>query len=115
MADRTHNWTFVEIRLDIADAPKLEQFLKVFEGDIFRIVDEILSKGYKLSVSWVDKQNSYIVSVSGSDRSAHNNGKTLTSWSDSLEECIVMAGFKVLELTKGGAWEDYETKRSAWG
>lgn len=108
-------WEFVEVKLQTTDKAKIDKFGDQFKNNSTSILEEVLSRGYKVSISWVDKQNSYVVSVSGTDRSKANNGTTMTSWSDDLDECICMMAYKVLELTHGGDWTEFATERSSWG
>lgn len=107
-------WEFININLIKDDRPKVDEFAKLWKNDIQSVVIELLTLGYKVSFSWVDAQNSYVVSVSGTDRSKHNNGYTLSSWSDDLAECIMMAGYKVLVIAVAGTWLDYQTDSATW-
>lgn len=109
------DWTFVEIKLEKKDKPLVEKFAESYKHDPLEILDDIAELGYKVSVSYVDDQNSYVVSVSGNSRTGINNQQTVTTWSGDLGECIAMAGYKVLKLSDGRDWKELETQSSNWG
>lgn len=109
------NWKIINVRLKKEDKPALEAFADSVENDVFHVIDEVLSQGYKLSISWVDAQNSYVVSVSGTDRAKYNKGCTITSWSDEVSEAIMMMGYKVLVLGEKKAWVDLDMPEENWG
>ena len=108
-------WTFVEIKLLAGDKPKVLAWAEKNVTNPLEVIDDITELGYKVSISYIDDRNSYVVSVSGSDRTPQNNKQTITTWSSNLEECLIMAGYKILHLTKDGKWEDYATESSDWG
>lgn len=115
MARTKSEWQFANVKLTEKDKPKLIRFSGEFDDNPMNILTEIASRQYKLSVSWVDKQNSFVVSVSGTENSKINNGVTMTSWSDDVEEAIFMTGYKVLEVTQDGVWLEYAEESSNWG
>lgn len=108
-------WKFITIRLHKEHKKPLEAFVVHWEKDYNRMIQEVLSYGYKVSFSWIDKQTAFVVSVSGNDKSTANNGCTITSWSDDLNDAISIMAFKVLEFTKEGNWEDFDDNVNAWG
>lgn len=108
-------WAFVEIKLEKKDKPKVDKFAEQYKGNPFEILEDITELGYKVSQSYVDKQNSYVVSVSGSERSGINNYQTVTTWSSDLREAVEMAGYKVLDLAKNSDWTEFATEDSNWG
>lgn len=115
MARAKSEWQFIDVKLETEDKPKLEKFAKEYKLDVEAILTEISAMGYKLSISYVDKQNSFVVSVSGNDRTKHNNGCTMTSWSDDVIEALFMAAYKVIVVTDRGIWSEYATDTSNWG
>lgn len=108
-------WNFVEIKLVSDDKPALDEYMKSHKNDPTSILTEVASYGYKISISWVDDRNAYVVSVSGRDGGKKNANATVTSWSDDLNEAIGMAGYKVVKLTGGEEWAEYATTLGEWG
>jgi len=108
-------WKFIECRLTADDAEGLERFSKGDYGGLVQTATELSSMGYKLSVSFIDKQNAFVATVSGSDRSKYNNGTSISSWSDDLAEAILMCGYKVIVLANRGDWEVLDAPRANWG
>lgn len=115
MASKDFNWDFVELKLTEKDKPKVQAFAKEYNGDCVEILADIVEIGYKVSISWVDKQNSYVVSVSGTDRSPDNQKQTITSWSGDIFEACAIAGYKVLKLADDKLWKELATEVSTWG
>ncbi|AXH79574.1 MAG: hypothetical protein [Circular genetic element sp.] len=109
------DWTFVEIKLGQDDKPALEEFLTEYDNDPLEILDDISELGYKVSISYVDDQSSYVVTVSGTKRSGLNNKQSVTSWSNNLAEACTMAGYKVLVIAKNKDWVEFETGNANWG
>lgn len=108
-------WEFVEIKLDKEDKKPLAEYMKELNDDPVEMLTAISALGYKVSVSWVDKQNSFVVSVSGRKDTKYNNGLSVSSWSDNLIEAIGMAAYKVIKLTDSGDWKEHATESSNWG
>lgn len=108
-------WKFVEIKLVKEDKKALEKYAEQFKGNMVDMIEQLCSYQYKISISWVDKQNSYVVSVSGTDHSKDNDNRTLTSWSDDVIEAVEMALYKVEVICSGGNWDDHATEQSNWG
>lgn len=115
MATKKYDWNFVNIKLTAEDKPKLEKYAKEHKLDVVSALTAIASYGYKFSLSFVDDSNSWVASVSGSDRSKHNNKATMTSWSDDPAEAIFMAAFKCDVITQGEDWKEFEQENSNWG
>lgn len=110
-----NDWKFVDVKLDKSQKGDVEKFGDQYDKDYLGIIDDISELGYKVSVSYVDKQNSYVVSVSGSERSGYNKGCTLTSWAKELGEAVQIAGYKVLDYMRNKDWVEFETESDTWG
>lgn len=109
------DWEFVNIRLTSDDRPKLVEMLAEYNGFVRDILADVLELGYKVSASWIDDKSSYIVTVSGNDKTPDNNRQSVTSWSSDLDEAYIMSGYKVLVLAQGKAWKDIASSDSNWG
>jgi len=76
-------------------------------------LDTLTMAGYKVSIN-VDFENEcYIVSVTGGERTV-NVDKCVSSRSDDLDECILMAYFKTFDKNGAIVWES-KPKRFNWG
>lgn len=105
---RKDMWTFANVNLTGEDDKEIDKFVKTRDNDILGVLIELLAAGYKTSFAWVDKQNSFVVTVSGTDRSSSNKGTSMTAWSDDLPDAIMVLGYKVFIKTNGEEWLDYE-------
>lgn len=109
------DWKFIDVKLDKSQKGDVQKFGDQYDKDYLGIIDDISELGYKVSVSYVDKQNSYVVSVSGSERSGYNKGCTLTSWAAELGEAVQIAGYKVLDYMRNKDWVEFESDAETWG
>lgn len=101
-------WTFANVNLTADDDAQIDKFVKSREKDTLGVLIELLAAGYKTSFAWIDAQNSFVVTVSGTDRASLNKGTSMTAWSDDLSDAIMVLGYKVFIKTDGGTWSDYE-------
>ena len=115
MAFSKKDHQFINLRLTIADRNSVEKFASEFKDDAFAVLEELHIRGYKVSSSWIDKQNAYVVSVTGTERSQKNEHATITSWSDDLKECVFLAGYKVLVIAGDKDWTSLDESVSNWG
>lgn len=115
MAKKEFDWTFIELKLEKADLERMHAFLNDYDDDVMQAVEDVLELGYKVSVSWVSTHNAYCCTVSGNDKTAENNKKSITSWSDSLLEAHAIMAYKTLHVCKGGSWEGHATEAFNWG
>ena len=109
------NWKFVNIRLSSEDLDGLNHFIKQFDGTAIDALEELNTTGYKVSHSWQDKQTAFNVTVSGTDNSPANYQRSMSTYSDDLDQAIMMTLYKVMVVCEGKDWEKYEKDSSNWG
>jgi hypothetical protein len=108
-------WNFATIRLVETDRVPLQEYLKENDNDPENVLQELLSAGLKVSVSYVDDQSAFVVTISGSERSKRNQNWSLSSWSDDMWEAVAMSGYKHFVLCDGKDWADLDKGKSSWG
>lgn len=111
----TNNWTFANVRMTKADLPRLREFMQNYDDDPVAAILDVLGSGYKVSISWLDEQQSFVVTLTGTERSKHNQQTSMTTWSDDLQEAFAMAAFKHFVLCEAQEWQDYENASQNWG
>ena len=109
------NWEFVAIRLHREDEKKVNAFGDPKDNDIQSMLSDITSHGYKVSLAWVDKQNAYVFTVSGTDNTKYNKQTSMSSWSDDLYQAVVLGAYKMEIITKWGDWQQFSTQQELWG
>lgn len=112
---KENNWSFVEVKIGREDKQLFQDWTQARGEVVTSMIETLCSYGYKVSVSWVDSHNSFVVSVSGSDSGKLNKQCTMTSWSDDVIEAFQLAVFKVVHVTGEGVWSDYATEKDNWG
>lgn len=114
MARKDFNHEFVTIRIRDSERKKFNDAVNGYKGTVESLVEDIVSREVKLSVSWVDGSNSFVVSCTGSKESA-NSGCTFTSWSDTMLEALFMAWYKLEFVIGGRVWVDCNQTDANWG
>lgn len=112
---KNFDWTFVEIKVLASEKKDFLEWVNANGITGLEAVDDITELGYKVSISYVDSQNSYVVSVSGKKDEGMNQKLTVSSWSGNLEEACCLAGYKILHIARDGDWTEYETDSTNWG
>jgi hypothetical protein len=79
--------------------------------DILRSFTE---QGFKVSLVYVIEQNSFCFSVIGTEDTKLHKKMILTSWSDQIEEAILIAAYKHFIMCDSGAWPVGRTG-TRWG
>lgn len=96
--------TFASISLTADRKKDLDEWVKTQKVTGLTAIESLLSDGYKVSLTWVDDQNSFCFSVIGTDNSRVNRDAIMTSWSDDLNEAAMIAAFKHYVMCDGGDW-----------
>lgn len=71
--------------------------------------------GYKLSFTWVDDQQSWCVSLIGTETSKPNQDKIMTSWSNDLGEAVIIGYYKHVVMCDSGSWPVRADNEGRWG
>ena len=110
-----NNWTFVNCELSDKDKAALESYADEHQREPMSVIEELTASGYKISLSWLDDNHCFIVTISGTKYTSFNEGSSMSSRSDDLSEAFFMAGFKHFILAGGKDWSKLDTERSGWG
>jgi len=114
MARNQQQWQFLNYTLSESETIALQQFVDNDVDGILPLMDVLLGQGYKVSMTWVDQNTAFCIAVTGTENSKYNNGKSMTSWSDSLEEGLFIAVYKHLVIFGGKEWVGQDVQKR-WG
>jgi len=106
--------TFSSLRINADEEKKFKEWWNNLKADTDEIVGNLCGSGFKVSVSWVVDQNSFCVSLIGTDATKKHKGMVLTSWSDELAEAVAMCAYKHYEMCGEDAWPVTEQGKR-WG
>lgn len=98
------NWKFVNIELSDTEVNSIDKWMTKNKVTPEILLQELLAKGYKISISWIDAQSAYVATMSGSDRSARNSGCSVTAWSDDIFEAVSFLAYKDMEIAGEQSW-----------
>lgn len=111
---KNNGWSFVNIRISSAQEKAFEAHCKSLDNDAIGMMNDVLSRGYKVSVRYVVDKTAFVVSVSGTDETKHGQQQTITSWSDDMLEAFAMTHFKLDKVLQWGEWVSDERNEN-WG
>lgn len=114
MASRYVGKQFSTLTLDVGHEKSFREWVSKSDINLSDAMGQILEAGYKLSVSWIDDQVSFCVSLIGTDTTKVNKDSILTSWSSDLEEAILLSVFKHFIMCDGGEWP-LRSEGGRWG
>jgi len=106
--------TFAAVSIGAKDEKKFTEWAQSNSVTPVEAANALLGRGYKISISWVVNSNAFCVSLIGTPTSKTNDGVIMTSWSDDLEEAILIAAYKHLEMCGDGAWPTRDDTQR-WG
>lgn len=112
---RFRGTTMVNVSLTEKDKGKFQSWVSDLDFKLEDLLSEFGSRGYKLGISWIDRQNAWCVSVTGSENAKLNSGFTMSSWSDDVLEAILMSLYKITVVCENKVWEDYASSNERWG
>lgn len=115
MAQTRFGVDFVNVRLEPDDKPRFLEWQKANQADLAQYIGEMLGSGYKVSVNLDDKNDCYIVAVTGTTNCRDNRGLCMTTRSDDWLEAICMAVFKHYVICDAGSWGTPEQHNQSWG
>lgn len=113
MARSDFNWELVNVRLDETHTAALAEFVKALDGNATAALRLMIEDGYKVSVTYIEKNEAFCVTVSGASDGKRNASKSMSSFSDDLQEAIFMTAFKQQILFERGNWK--ANKKDNWG
>lgn len=105
---------FATVTLEKADEKKLVEWAEGNSVTGISSLQDLTADGYKISIAWVDSNQSFCCSLIGTEVSKPNRDAILTSWSDDLEEALVMSAYKHFVVCDGGEWP-VNDQSSRWG
>lgn len=105
---------FSTLKLERADEKKFTEWVTKENPQPFSAITEMLGQGYKVSCSFVTDQNAFCFSIVGTDNSKINRNAVMTTWSDDLEEVILMAAYKHFVMCDGNEWPT-RGEEQRWG
>lgn len=104
MAGQFRQKTFASVSLTRGDEDKFQEWRDSGNYNAVMAMQDFTGRGYKVSITWVVDSNAFCVSVIGTDDCSHNKDTILTSWSDDLEEAVMIAAYKHFEMCGDGSW-----------
>lgn len=105
---------FVTMRIGAKEKEQFKAWYSKNANDVLAKLEELVSDGYKVSLSYYFDGNCHIVSLTCKDEKSANFNRCLTSRSDDLWEAVGLTVFKHFHLCNDGIWED-EGNSNNWG
>lgn len=109
------NWKMISVRIESSEKDKFLHWCEENPMSATDILEELGGRLYKLSASWVDSNQAWVVTVSGTKDSNKNKNQSMSSWSNDVMEALYMTIYKVLVICEDKDWESYESASGSWG
>jgi hypothetical protein len=105
---------FINFTLPKADEKAMKAWMEAGKLTGEKALEEIVLLGYKVSCV-VDTENEcFVLTVIGTAQTP-NNQKGLSSRSDSLMTCAIIALYKITQVFEGGIWSNPHKNPMNWG
>lgn len=105
---------FITMNLLAEHRTALSEFSAAYDNNGLGAAEQLLGIGYKMSITWSDSSMAFIATVIGTENTPKNESKSMSSFSDDLNEALLMSAFKVLVLANGDEWTS-DGGGSRWG
>lgn len=109
-----NNVQFASISIPAGDEKKFQDWATKCQLNMSEALNWFLERGFKISCSYVVKQNAFCLSIIGTDDTPQHKRMIMTSWSDDLEEVFYIALYKHIEMCGEGVWPIQDTNQR-WG
>jgi len=100
------NMTFIRCELDSAEKKKLSAWVAKPPASIEDLMTEVLQANHKISYSFSDHNDSFIVSVTGKPEDCDNASKCFTSHAKDPITALWVAMYKYHVIWNKGVWEN---------
>lgn len=111
---RFNQSVFASISLTSQDKKAFEDWLAKSKASPLETAEYLIGLGFKISISFVVDQSAFCLSLIGTDSTKQHNGMVMTSWSDDLNEVIMIAAYKHCVMCNEGPWPTRDNSQR-WG
>lgn len=108
------DWKFATVSISRQDLPKVEELAEVYENDLNQALDVLADDDVKLSMNYVEKRNSWCVTLTPKEDNKHNKEISMTSWSNNPIEALWIGLYKHIVICNRKEYP-YDTNDSAFG
>lgn len=105
---------FINFALPKADETAMKKWAETINllGD--SAIEELVSLGYKISCVIDTENECFVLTVIGTPNTPNNN-KGMSSRSDSIGTCAIIALYKVTQVFESGVWHNPYKQSLSWG
>lgn len=111
---RFNQSTFAALTLTREQERELQSWITKHDVSALDTLTKLTGDGFKVSISWVAEQNAFCFSIIGTNNTKLHRDMVMTSWSDDLEEVILIGGYKHYVICDGDTWPAQNTGQR-WG
>lgn len=105
---------FINFALPKADEKAMKSWADTIKLDGSSALEELVSLGYKVSCVIDTENECFVLTVIGTQNTPNNN-KGMSSRSDSIAQCAIIALYKVTQVFESGAWHNPHKQSLSWG
>jgi hypothetical protein len=111
MSDNFKDFNLIDYRLSDDQLDDFDLWVKDNSPKFGECLLDLAANSYKVSFTFVEKNASWCVSITGQKSARVNTASTLTTWSEDPIEAFEMGFYKVALIFKWGAWKTKQQSR----
>lgn len=108
------NWNTVQARLTKAHKKKVIDFAESYDNDMQSLFDILVDDNIKLSMTYSEKQTSWIATFTRKEDHKLQKSTSMSSWSNDPVEALWITFYKHVVMFSRDVWESTEDAQ-AWG
>lgn len=112
--NRDFNWSMINVGLSEKQKHVFEETEQERIAELPETLLAVLTDGYKLSVTYLDRSSLFLASLSGVDEYSQNHECTINARHTRPMQAIALVIFKHLDICAGVKWKKAETGGD-WG
>jgi len=109
-----NGFEFINFSLPKADEKAMNMWSETIKLTGESALEELVSLGYKVSCVIDTENECFVLTVIGTNVTPNNN-KGMSSRSDSIGQCAIIALYKVTQVFESGVWYNPHKQERQWG
>lgn len=105
---------FASIQLTVADEKQFTEWITSENQSGLDIMNKLSGDGFKMSLSYIFDQSAFCFSIIGTENTKKHADLVMSSWSDDLEEAILIGAYKHYVLCQEDVWPTAKSGQR-WG
>jgi hypothetical protein len=93
--------SFADVKLNASEKDVYLQWVKTTDANCIDTLESLIADSYRVSVKYDYNNNCTVVSLTQQDTKHHNSGLVIMSRGSSVDDALLLSGYKVFVLFEG--------------